>query len=65
MARRAKIYYQDEFAGYLAEADGGFTFYYDEEYLKSSDSKSNNMIMPLCYEMENKPVQIKLNLKYE
>ncbi|MEI5985328.1 MULTISPECIES: HipA N-terminal domain-containing protein [Sphingobacterium] len=47
MARRAKIYYQDKLAGYLAEADGGFTFYYDEEYLNSSDPKSISLTMPL------------------
>ena len=30
MARQAKIYYQIELAGYLAEGDGEFTSRYDE-----------------------------------
>lgn len=39
MARRAKIYFQNELAGYLAEADGGFTYRYAEEYLNFTDPR--------------------------
>ena len=39
MERQAKIYQQNELAGYLAEGDEGFTYRYDEKYLNSSNPK--------------------------
>lgn len=39
MACQAKIYYQNQLAGYLTEGDGAFIYRYDEEYLNSSDPK--------------------------
>ena len=47
MTRQAKIYFQDVLAGYLAEADGGFTYRYDEKYLNSSDPKPISLTIPL------------------
>ena len=47
MTRQAKIYYQDELAGYLAEADGGFTYRYAEEYLHATDPKPISLTIPL------------------
>lgn len=34
MAREAKIYFHDDLAGYLIETDHGYSFSYDEKYLK-------------------------------
>lgn len=31
MARQAKIYYQDQLAGYLIEGDGGYVFKYEKQ----------------------------------
>ena len=34
--RKAKVFYNDEFAGRLTEASGGYTFQYDPEFLKEN-----------------------------
>lgn len=34
--RKAKVFYSDELAGYLAEASDGYTFQYDPEFLKKN-----------------------------
>lgn len=36
--RKAKVFYNDELAGYLSEATGGYTFEYDPEFLKKNIS---------------------------
>lgn len=55
MARQAKIYYQDALAGYLAEADGGFTYRYDEKYLNSIEPKP----ISLTIHFRIKPIIVK------
>lgn len=47
MARKAKIYYQNQLAGYLIEGDGGFTYRYDEKYLNSLEPKPISLTIPL------------------
>ncbi|PRD57024.1 HipA N-terminal domain-containing protein [Sphingobacterium gobiense] len=39
MAREAKIYFQDQLAGYLIESDRGYTFHYDKAYISAADPK--------------------------
>lgn len=38
MAREAKIYFQDQLAGYLIEGDRGYTFHYDKTYMGTADA---------------------------
>ncbi len=38
MAREAKIYFHDDLAGYLIETDHGYSFSYEENYLKKMES---------------------------
>lgn len=47
MERKAKIYFQEQLAGILVEGDNGYLFYYDEEYLKSSNSKAISLTLPI------------------
>ncbi|EHO10483.1 HipA N-terminal domain-containing protein [Myroides odoratimimus] len=39
MVRQAKIYFQDQLAGYLLETDNGYSFYYEKNYLKTTNPK--------------------------
>jgi len=47
MARQAKIFYQDQLAGYLIEGDSGYSFTYLNEYLQSVDPKPISLALPL------------------
>ena len=47
MARQAKIYFQNQLAGYLTEGDGAFTYQYVEEYLNSTEPKPISLTIPL------------------
>ena len=45
--RKAKIFIKGVFAGLLLETDEGYSFRYDEEYLKSSDAFPASLTLPL------------------
>ena len=47
MAKQALVYYKENLAGYLAETDEGYTFIYDEAYLKSKDAMPVSLTLPL------------------
>src|SRR5690606_25183487 len=47
MARQAKIYFQDQFVGYLREGDSGYSFSYDKEYLETPDPKPISLTLPV------------------
>lgn len=47
MARHAKIYFQELFAGILTKGDAGYTFVYTKEYLEMSNSKVISLTLPL------------------
>src|SRR5690554_6736272 len=47
MARQAKIYFQDQLAGYLVEGDRGYSFHYDKGYLKKPNPKPISLTLPL------------------
>lgn len=47
MARKAKIYFQNQLAGVLVEGDNGYSFYYEEEYLKTTNPKAISLTLPL------------------
>jgi len=47
MARQAKIYFQDQLAGTLIEGDNGYSFYYEKEYLKTTNPKAISLTLPL------------------
>ncbi len=47
MARGAKIFYQDQLAGYLFEQDNGYSFEYTADYLQSIDVKPISLTLPL------------------
>lgn len=47
MARQAKIYFHDQFAGVLVEGDDGYSFYYKREYLNSPNPKAVSLTLPL------------------
>ena len=47
MARQAKIYYQDQLAGFLVEGDNGYSFYYDRAYLNSPNSNAISLTLPI------------------
>lgn len=48
--RRGKVYIQDRFAGVIAETDEGYTFSYNEEYVKQDDAVAVSLTMPLTTE---------------
>ncbi|MEL1245741.1 HipA N-terminal domain-containing protein [Flavobacterium sp. DGU11] len=45
--RQAQIFYKDALAGILTENEDGYTFQYDEGYLKNSNSKPVSLTLPL------------------
>lgn len=47
MARQAKIYFQDQLAGYLVEGDSGYSFSYDKEYLENLNPKPISLTLPI------------------
>lgn len=47
MARQAKIYFQDQLAGYLVEGDRGYSFHYDKGYLENPNPKPISLTLPL------------------
>jgi serine/threonine-protein kinase HipA len=46
MSRKAKIYYDDRFAGTLLEDETGYTFEYDESYLRNLDAQPISLTLP-------------------
>ncbi|WP_310589043.1 HipA N-terminal domain-containing protein [Dyadobacter crusticola] len=47
MAKQANVYYKDKFAGVLIENDEGYTFQYNESYLRLSDAMPVSLTLPL------------------
>ena len=47
MARQAKIYFQEQLAGYLLEGDSGYTFRYIKEYLEARTPQPISLTLPL------------------
>ena len=47
MAKQACVYYKDKFAGFLIENDEGYTFQYDNEYLRLLDAMPVSLTLPL------------------
>ena len=45
--RSAYIYVRNVFAGVLAETDYGYSFAYDEEYLKTENATAVSLTLPL------------------
>ena len=48
--RTAYVYVRKTFSGLLCETDEGYSFQYDEEYLKSEDASAVSLTMPLTAE---------------
>lgn len=46
-ARRAKVYYNDRFAGILEEGREGYLFKYDNDYLNMEAARPISLTMPL------------------
>ena len=47
MNKRGLVYYQDLFAGIIAETDEGYEFIYVPEYLETKDAKPISLTLPL------------------
>ncbi|AMP97657.1 HipA domain-containing protein [Pedobacter cryoconitis] len=47
MTNKAKIFYNEALAGSLEKNDDGYSFIYDDVYLKSKDSKPVSQTLPL------------------
>ena len=47
MLRKAKVYYQDQLAGWLSETEEGFSFVYDTSYLAQVNAQPISLTMPL------------------
>ncbi|WP_448606705.1 HipA N-terminal domain-containing protein [Paenimyroides ceti] len=47
MARQAKIYFQDQLAGILAEGDDGYTFIYEKAYVETINPKVVSLTLSL------------------
>lgn len=47
MARQAKIYFQDQLAGYLIEGDNGYSFHYDKAYLSNAAPRPISLTLPI------------------
>lgn len=51
--RTAYVYVRNVFAGTLAETDFGYTFSYDNHYLKSDNAAAVSLTLPLSDEQYN------------
>lgn len=49
--RNAYIYIQNIYAGILSEADNGYIFTYDKDYLQNPDAKPVSLTLPLQKEV--------------
>ena len=45
--RKAYVYVRNVFAGVLSETDSGYTFSYDEDYLRSEKASAVSLTLPL------------------
>lgn len=45
--RKAYVYVRDTFAGVLEETDFGYSFSYDEEYIKKDNASAVSLAIPL------------------
>ena len=48
MARAARIFFQDKLAGLLSETDNGYSYVYDQDYLKSGKAVPISLTIPLA-----------------
>lgn len=48
--RTAYVYVREAFAGYLRETDSGYSFIYDEDYLRAPNSTNISITLPKCKE---------------
>jgi serine/threonine-protein kinase HipA len=55
MNRSGKVYYKENFCGVVLETDDGYSFQYDEGYLKNEKAKPVSLTLPLT----NKPYESK------
>lgn len=51
MVKQAYVYYRESLAGYLEETDEGYTFTYDQDYLKSGHAMPVSLTLPLQSEV--------------
>ena len=51
--RTANVYVRNVFAGTLAETDSGYSFSYDNDYLKSDNAAAVSLTLPLSDEPYN------------
>lgn len=47
MTNKAKVLYSNQLAGYLEKTDNGYSFTYDEDYLKMENAKPVSQTLPL------------------
>ncbi|MCK4311450.1 MAG: HipA N-terminal domain-containing protein [Candidatus Cloacimonetes bacterium] len=47
MSKKAKVFYQDRFAGVISETDKGYLFRYEKEYLQMENVKPMSLTLPL------------------
>lgn len=51
--RKAKVYMNNEVAGFITETDNGYTFLYETNYLNRSGVKPVSLTLPLQHEPHN------------
>ena len=51
--RKAYVYVRNVFSGVLSETDSGYSFAYDEEYLRSENASAVSLTLPLRDETFN------------
>ena len=47
MTNKAKVLYSNQLAGYLEKTDNGYSFIYDQDYLKSDHPRPVSQTLPL------------------
>jgi serine/threonine-protein kinase HipA len=47
MKRSGKVFLKNEFCGIIAEDENGYSFQYDEHYLKKSNAQAVSLTLPL------------------
>lgn len=47
MKKTGKVYYNEDFVGFIEQLDGEYRFGYDSQYLQNSESKPISFLLPL------------------
>lgn len=55
-SHRGKVFYQNELAGYIEQAEGEYVFQYTPEYISAANARPISLTLPLQSEAYRSPI---------